>query len=99
MDPRCAVMILLGKTSTTAPRHLQNSMILVPMATAGVNIVRSLNVFGYGNWCVMGARWVYNLRTTANIPSRVFIPVSGTTMRPTDTRKWRWWMYEFQLPI
>jgi acyl-CoA dehydrogenase len=47
MDPRCAVAILMGKTDPTAPRHLQQSQILVPMATPGVEVIRALNVFGY----------------------------------------------------
>jgi acyl-CoA dehydrogenase len=47
MDPRCKVLIFMGKTDTTAPRHLQQSMILVPMDTPGVTVLRSLHVFGY----------------------------------------------------
>jgi acyl-CoA dehydrogenase len=47
MDPRCAIAILMGKTDLTAARHLQQSMILVPMDTPGVQVVRPLTVFGY----------------------------------------------------
>jgi len=47
MDPRCAIAILMGKTDTTAAKHLQQSMILVPMNTPGVEVVRPLTVFGY----------------------------------------------------
>ena len=47
MDPRCKIFILMGKTDPTAPRHQQQSMILVPRDTAGVNVVRALSVFGY----------------------------------------------------
>jgi acyl-CoA dehydrogenase len=47
MDPRCKIFILMGKTDPTAPRHLQQSMILVPRDTAGVRVVRPLTVFGY----------------------------------------------------
>jgi len=47
MDPRCAIAIVMGKTDPTASKHLQQSMILVPMATPGVEIVRPLTVFGY----------------------------------------------------
>ena len=47
MDPRCKILIVMGKTDPTAPRHLQQSMILVPMETPGVRIVRPLMVFGY----------------------------------------------------
>jgi acyl-CoA dehydrogenase len=46
-DPRCKVAIFMGKTDAAAPRHLQQSMILVPMDTPGVKIVRMLTVFGY----------------------------------------------------
>jgi acyl-CoA dehydrogenase len=46
-DPRCKVCILLGKTSSTAPLHRQQSMILVPMDAPGVQKVRPLQVFGY----------------------------------------------------
>ena len=47
MDPRCSVFITMGKTDPDAPRHSQQSMILVPANTPGVKIVRALNVFGY----------------------------------------------------
>ena len=44
---RCRVMIVMGKTDPTAARHLQQSMVLVPMNTPGVTKVRDLPVFGY----------------------------------------------------
>jgi acyl-CoA dehydrogenase len=46
-DPRCKILIFMGKTDPDAPRHLQQSMVLVPMDTPGVSIVRALTVFGY----------------------------------------------------
>jgi len=46
-DPRCKILIFMGKTNPDAPKHEQQSMILVPMDTPGVKVVRSLNVFGY----------------------------------------------------
>jgi acyl-CoA dehydrogenase len=46
-DPRCKIAIFMGKTDPAAPRHQQQSMILVPLATPGVSIRRVLNVFGY----------------------------------------------------
>jgi acyl-CoA dehydrogenase len=47
MDPRCKILIFMGKTDPSAPKHLQQSMILVPMDTPGVTVLRSLHVFGY----------------------------------------------------
>ncbi|HLJ86691.1 MAG TPA: acyl-CoA dehydrogenase family protein [Candidatus Angelobacter sp.] len=46
-DPRCKIAIFMGKTSPSAPKHKQQSMILVPMDTPGVKIERLLTVFGY----------------------------------------------------
>jgi acyl-CoA dehydrogenase len=46
-DPRCKIFILMGKTDPEAPRHQQQSMILVPADTPGVDIKRPLPVFGY----------------------------------------------------
>ena len=44
-DPRCKIMICMVKTDPEAPKHLQQSQILVPLDTPGVNIVRPLKVF------------------------------------------------------
>jgi acyl-CoA dehydrogenase len=46
-DPRCAVYIVMGKTDPEAPRHSQQSMIVVPANTAGIRVERPLTVFGY----------------------------------------------------
>lgn len=46
-DPRCKISIFMGKTNPNASRHEQQSMILVPMDTPGLKIVRTLPVFGY----------------------------------------------------
>jgi len=46
-DPRCKVFIFMGKTDPHAPRHRQQSMIVVPRDTPGVTIERTLSVYGY----------------------------------------------------
>ena len=46
-DPRCAIFIFMGKSDPAAPRHQQQSMILVPRDTPGVHVKRPLTVFGY----------------------------------------------------
>ncbi len=47
LDPRCRILIFMGKTDPAADRHSQQSMILVPMDTPGVQILRPLTVYGY----------------------------------------------------
>ena len=46
-DPRCAVYIVMGKTDPEAPRHSQQSMIVIPSNTKGIEVLRPLSVFGY----------------------------------------------------
>jgi acyl-CoA dehydrogenase len=46
-DSRCKLFIFMGKTNPNAPRHSQQSMVLVPRDTPGVDVMRSLSVFGY----------------------------------------------------
>jgi acyl-CoA dehydrogenase len=48
-DARCRIGIVMGKTDPDGPRHRQQSMVLVPMDTPGVTIVRDLLVFGYND--------------------------------------------------
>ena len=47
MDPRCGLCIFMGKTDAAADRHVQQSMILVPMPSPGLRVVRPLTVYGY----------------------------------------------------
>jgi acyl-CoA dehydrogenase len=46
-DPRCKILIVMGRTNPEAASHAQQSMILVPVDTPGVNIIRSTSVFGW----------------------------------------------------
>ena len=46
-DPRCKIAILMGKTDPDAPRHSQQSQILVPLDAPGIEVVRMLPVFGF----------------------------------------------------
>ena len=48
-SPRCRLLIVMGKTDPEAPRHRQQSMVLVPVDSSGVTIVRDLTVFGYND--------------------------------------------------
>jgi acyl-CoA dehydrogenase len=46
-DPRCTILIVMGRTNPEAASHQQQSMILVPVDTPGVQILRSTSVFGW----------------------------------------------------
>ena len=46
-DARCKLSIFMGKTDPSAAKHLQQSMILVPMDADGVKVERQVDVFGY----------------------------------------------------
>lgn len=46
-DPRCEILIVMGKTDPEAEAYRQQSMILVPINTPGVEVIRSLPIFGY----------------------------------------------------
>ena len=48
-NPRCKVAIVMGKTNPDAPTYSQQSMVLVPMDTPGLTVVRDLLVFGYND--------------------------------------------------
>lgn len=66
-DPRCKISIFMGKTDPTAPKHKQQSMILVPMDTPGITIKRMLTVFGYDDAPHGHAEVIYeNVRVPAS---------------------------------
>lgn len=46
-EPRCKISIVMGKTNRDAPKHEQQSMILIPMDTPGLKVERHVPVFGY----------------------------------------------------
>ncbi|XP_073863968.1 acyl-CoA dehydrogenase family member 10 isoform X8 [Macaca fascicularis] len=46
LDPRCQLCVFMGKTDPHAPRHRQQSVLLVPMDTPGIKIIRPLTVYG-----------------------------------------------------
>ncbi len=67
MDDRCKIAIVMGKSDPTAEKHKQQSMILVPLDTPGVKIVRHLEVFGYDHAPHGHAEIVYeNVRVPAS---------------------------------
>jgi acyl-CoA dehydrogenase len=45
--PACSVLLFLGRSHPDAPRHQQHTMVIVPLETPGVRVVRALSVFGY----------------------------------------------------
>ena len=47
LDPRCQILVLMGRTDPEGEPYKQQSMILVPVDTPGVTVVRDLTVFGY----------------------------------------------------
>ncbi len=47
MSPNCKVAIVMGKSDPSAPKHKQQSMILMPMDTPGLSVERALSVYGY----------------------------------------------------
>jgi acyl-CoA dehydrogenase len=66
MRERCRVFIAMGKTAPDAPRHRQQSMILVPRETRGVEVVRNLPVFGYADQEGHGEVVFTNVRVPAS---------------------------------
>src|SRR3984885_7536241 len=60
MSPRCKVAIVMGKSDPGAPKHKQQSMILVPMDTPGVTVERPLSVYGYEHPPLGHAEMIFN---------------------------------------
>ena len=66
-DPRCKVAIFMGKTDPAAPKHRQQSMILVPLDAEGVRVERMLTVYGYDHAPHGHAEvWFENVRVPAS---------------------------------
>jgi acyl-CoA dehydrogenase len=66
MSSDCKIAIVMGKSDTSAPRHKQQSMILVPMDTPGVTVERPLSVYGYEHPPLGHAEMVFeNVRVPA----------------------------------
>ena len=92
MDPRCRICIFMGKTDPSAPTHKQQSMILVPMASPGVTIVRPLTVYGYDDAPHGHAELLFEVHTPdfdqTNLPLqevRLQLSVTG----PGELYMWR----------
>jgi acyl-CoA dehydrogenase len=49
MDPACEIFVVMGRTDPEAPKHRQQSMVLVPRETPGVEVLRGMRVFGYSD--------------------------------------------------
>ncbi|MBV8927875.1 MAG: acyl-CoA dehydrogenase family protein [Mycobacteriaceae bacterium] len=64
-DPRCKVLIVMGKTDPDAAPHRQQSMVLVPVDTPGVTIMRDLPVFGWHDQHGHGEVSYHNVRVPA----------------------------------
>jgi acyl-CoA dehydrogenase len=66
-DPRCRLIIFMGQTDPSAPRHQQQSMVLVPMDAPGITIKRLLSVFGYDHAPLGHAEIIFdNVRVPAS---------------------------------
>ena len=73
-DPRCEVMVVMGKTDPDADAYHQQSMVLVPVATEGVQILRSTSVFGYHDQHGHGEV----LMTDVRVPVTSLLGVAGS---------------------
>lgn len=49
LHPNCKVLIVMGKTDPNAPKHRQQSMMVVPLDAPGITVIRNLSVFGYAD--------------------------------------------------
>jgi len=75
MNPRCEIFIVMGKTDLSAERHRQQSQILVPRDTPGVEVKRGMRVFGYDDgWHGGHAEVVF---TDVRVPAENIIAGEG----------------------
>ncbi len=87
MDPRCDLVILIGRTSSDASKpHANHSMVLFPMSTPGVTVVRPLTVFGYDDAPHGHAELVFK---NVRIPNSAFLGYSEGGKVPLDKVKGR----------
>ena len=70
LDPRCKFAIFMGVTDPDADAHRRQSMILVPMDTPGVTVVRGLPVFGHSEGGGHGETLLENVRVPEGEPAR-----------------------------
>jgi acyl-CoA dehydrogenase len=66
LDPRCRILVVMGKTDPDAETYRQQSMVLVPTDTPGLSIVRDLSVFGYHDQAGHGELRFENVRVPAD---------------------------------
>ena len=84
-DPRCHIAIFMGKSSPQAPQHKQQSMILVPLASPGVKIVRPLTVLGFDDAPHGHAEILFQVRSPARQRAcrfTYFALLAPTSMHP-----------------
>lgn len=75
MDPDCGILIVMGRTDPDAPKHRQQSMVLVPRDTPGVEVRRGMEVFGYDDGGHGGHAEV--VFTDARVPAENIIAGEG----------------------
>jgi acyl-CoA dehydrogenase len=82
-DPRCEILIVMGVTNPDAAAHRRQSMVLVPMATPGVDVLRPLQVFGYDDAPHGHVEVVFD---NARVPAGNLINVEGSGFEIAQAR-------------